>query len=1019
MDNDSVQNLDQLLSKLEERRNKNVIIKGVIEFFLFAFFILSITSLLSIIYSNIIFFSIIKIALIIAICYGFWRLVISIVTKKGKIHEISHELNKLSPGLGEDSINAILLKKKLSKQDEEIGVSKSLIRAHIYKVTRKLELLDLAIAFSPKKIRNYWKPLAIILILFLISISVAPSDYRNLLFSTRLFKSEHPKLLGLADIRITYDYPSYTGIPKKIVEGSTGSVQAVKGTHITFEATPVEDMDKGKLILKNGPPLPVVMEDGKINAQFIILSDGSYFIQDKNKRLSSEVFQISSKEDHKPKIKIDLPASDTVDRSIKEKLEIHYNAYDDYGISKLELEWDSSIDKGNKVIQQNKIEPKSLEGTFIWDLSHIEAEPDEIINVKIKGLDNDTVSGPKAGISNEIRFRLSDPRLKHEDFLSVSRELQEQLIDVLADEIEQARSKDSPLSINRNGPNNYANQQFHKDENNKLLFQTKKAQTNITSKIEKALLHLESGLDKMKNDKFSDYAYYVGLSNMKPRIGDLLEERQRILPSFSIHNISRLDNLITREINEFEGDILFLDSMLEGEKLRESVVYGKNMLEKYKELEDLIKNTKNSRDGNSINDIERKISELKNLFSQLSQKLNELSGDIQRGFINPDAFPSIAPDEKLDEILKYAKNADIDTALSLLEDLKNNFQDMIASLESSFKSYSSTTLSREIMRLTEFITRINSIEKGETSLKRKTQDLKQSLLSNSSNRQNLREFVESEILKIRKLQELLNHTKDEVSLDPFSDDFLNETRFFERILDKTELLAKWLQSLEFDEALSISKEVEERITSISDLSKMGIGNIAESSREIRKSELLAKEIHTDIENLLKRKNRETKNEELARRQNDIFEKTSGLSDELNNFQSEFPFPTEIGDILNHAKRSMKNSTRNLDRKDISKAISNQEEAIKSLSKARGDAEKLLQNFQLSAKGIGPSVPLVLGSNQFKKSPLGIDTSYVEIPKPQESEFGKEFKDSLLNAFKDGSPEGYTDLNKKYYERIIK
>jgi len=127
----------------------------------------------------------------------------------------------------------------------------------------------------------------------------------------------------------------------------------------------------------------------------------------------------------------------------------------------------------------------------------------------------------------------------------------------------------------------------------------------------------------------------------------------------------------------------------------------------------------------------------------------------------------------------------------------------------------------------------------------------------------------------------------------------------------------------------------------------------------------------------------------------------------------------MGEPLNEAKKFMKNSKRNLNRNEISKAISNQAEAIKSLRKAHGDAENLLQNFQLSAKGLGSPVPLVLGNEQYETGSMGIDTSYVEIPNPQESEIGKEFKDSLLDAFKNGSPEGYRDLNNRYYERIIK
>ena len=50
---------------------------------------------------------------------------------------------------------------------------------------------------------------------------------------------------------------------------------------------------------------------------------------------------------------------------------------------------------------------------------------------------------------------------------------------------------------------------------------------------------------------------------------------------------------------------------------------------------------------------------------------------------------------------------------------------------------------------------------------------------------------------------------------------------------------------------------------------------------------------------------------------------------------------------------------------------------------------------------------------------GADTRYVEIPAAGETELGKEFKQRILEAMKGGSPEGYGELNKKYYDRIIK
>ena len=65
------------------------------------------------------------------------------------------------------------------------------------------------------------------------------------------------------------------------------------------------------------------------------------------------------------------------------------------------------------------------------------------------------------------------------------------------------------------------------------------------------------------------------------------------------------------------------------------------------------------------------------------------------------------------------------------------------------------------------------------------------------------------------------------------------------------------------------------------------------------------------------------------------------------------------------------------------------------------------------------MPMVLGQRQRSRGMQGTDTRYVEIPAAGETEIGREFKQRILEAMKGGSPEGYGELNKKYYDRIIK
>src|SRR5450631_3089361 len=43
----------------------------------------------------------------------------------------------------------------------------------------------------------------------------------------------------VGDVRVTYEYPAYTGLGARTVEGSTGDIAAVKGTHVRIETHPL------------------------------------------------------------------------------------------------------------------------------------------------------------------------------------------------------------------------------------------------------------------------------------------------------------------------------------------------------------------------------------------------------------------------------------------------------------------------------------------------------------------------------------------------------------------------------------------------------------------------------------------------------------------------------------------------------------------------------------------------------------------------------------------------------------
>src|SRR3989337_867915 len=278
--------LEKTLRYLEKERKRVWISNGIVEF---AF--LGLASLIAHIYSNNIYFSVLKVFIILALCYGFVKFIVSPILKREEKAKLAIELEKISPGLGEDTLNALLLLSDLTKNDKELGVSKFLTEAHVNEVTSKLESIDLSPALPREKKKSYWRPLAAILALSTTMLVLAPKGFQSLLFSANVLQPSEPNLLELADIEVEYTYPAYTKLSSQVVKGSTGDVKAIKGTHVTFKAIPIKKLVKGELVIENGLVTSVSSDRERINGEFTILSNGSFFIQDKNGEQRSRIFK--------------------------------------------------------------------------------------------------------------------------------------------------------------------------------------------------------------------------------------------------------------------------------------------------------------------------------------------------------------------------------------------------------------------------------------------------------------------------------------------------------------------------------------------------------------------------------------------------------------------------------------------------------------------------------------------------------------------------------------------------------
>lgn len=1014
---DSREKLERLIGGLEKKRRKFLLLRGLALAALVFSASLTAVSLLSLPSGAPLYYALLKAALVLSLVFAVYRFIYLPLIKNKSSADTFTELEKTQAGLGEDALSAFELSEAVKAGDDTRGTSETLALAHIGSVAGKLESIDLKTLFPIGKLRRYAIPVAGAAVIAAAALFIAPREFTGYIFSPEFTPSSGGPNLRLADIEISLTYPEYSKIPPRTIKNSTGDIEALKGTRVRFTAKPLGRFGGGKLSTENGASYPVIMKDGKITAEFQVLGNGSYLITDENGGLKTRQYKITSSEDKKPEITISSPQGSEIEQDSGGRIEINYDARDDYGLTEFRLTWEGDGGKSGKLIGKAEESPLSYNGKYTLDTGGLDLSGGGAMKLRVEAIDNDSVSGHKAGVSNAITVRLKDASRMHRDVMSHAERLMEEMLGVLGDEIDISGGAKKSSLTGKNAPDADESTGRLDSVNIEEMLET---QRKLTGSIESASVTLKKTLESMKEDNRSDYTYFAGLANMDVRIDELLGERRGIFDNFASIDIPRTGRLMQREIAEFEEDILFLDSMIKGEKLRDSLLSAKELMKEYAELSEMMKKLGETGDEALKAEIEKKLAELSKLMSELARKMSAMSGDIQEGFLNQDAFKSIDMEKQLDEISKLMKEGNIEKAMQMLAGLEQSLQGMMASLESGMQSFGMSSFSQDMSKLNEIISRLEGLEREETGLKDRTQGLKDSLLKeNGSGSDNIRKFIDMEKEKVEEIIKNLSQAKSKVARNGANESSPEGSYLLDTLAQKAEELKNWLDSMEMIEAHKNAKNVEETSKGLLDLGEAGVGNLKAARGEIGNSERLAGEIARDLERLLSSDNDAPESSGMAMRQDEIREETGGLGDEIEDLRKEMLLSPGIGEDLADAENHMGRASDNLGGNELSKAISNQDEAVKSLKEAREKAESLLQKMQASAQGSGSPVPMVLGQQQMRQGTQGVDTEYVEIPEAAETEIGREFKENILKAMKGGSPDGYSELNKKYYDRIIK
>lgn len=962
--------------------------------------------------------TLVTLAMAVTLVLGVWLPVRALRDDRAAARQVARLRPALTP-LAYDLVSAVELDRATSPPaattsggggedgDSDLGgISSSLVRAFHGKVAKDVEAVDPRQLVPLTAARNGAFAVLGAAALLAGGARLAPDTVgrglRHLFHRPTLFEGATVATGALVgDVRITYEYPPYTGLPARVVDGSTGDVVAVKGTRVKLETRPLRAARRAALLLGDrgeGGELPARVQKGVLTLQMTLNQSGSYRFwlqpvlgravrEDRSHRLEAE-------SDRPPRVEIHGPA-DRLDLPTPRPIEIGYAADDDFGLGTVELVY--RIDEGpeQRELLKNAQGARTAQARTVWDPSRLPLSPGSRIAYRIEARDRDEVSGAKIGSSRTLYLVIARPQQSLDERLDHQHEVLERLIGDLANRLElgaetttKAPSAEPMASVQRA----------------RLL--------ELHESEEGSLALLGQVIDEDRRQGGMSKSLRAALSGMADRLGKLLKEEKTALDGWregtakaasSDATARRLAAIGVRHVAELEKDVLLLDDLIGRQRLEDLAALGKELTDAHQRLQDLLQRYAATKDEGLRRQLEREVRDLRARIAELASKIASLKSrnDVPEEWRNmPDAKQLAEKARKLDDLLAQGNPDAISKALS---ELGKDIEALREMLDDSAEGFGRERFPQENRVVAELMKKVGDLEGDQRQLAGETQELadKQEAELERKLRGQLADWLRKQTEKVARLRSELDAVPTKDPESAFSEEV-------ERARDS----ARQLDRLFAEPDLAQAKGEAERATGSVDRARDQLEKAARRGRpeaspspEVVKrlgdARAIADEIARDIEKLLPKADESLSPEERERargqgeRQGDLQQRTGETAREAARRLGKMPGLENVEDALRGASEQMRDASEHLRKGEAKQAGGAQRNAAERLAKLRQSLQER-----------------TLGSGEQKRDP-------VRIPGADESSAPRAWRQELLDAMKEKAPDRFRDDVRRYYEELVR
>ena len=815
-----------------------------------------------------------------------------------------------------------------------------------------------------------------------------------------------------SSLSLTLVAPPHAGRPDRVVHNPSGSLRVLAGTHVELSLTTRRPVDELHALLAYDPsdalpaPAPervdlVLSADGTWSGSLVVRGGGSWRLVADGDADAAPAFPLELEPDDPPEVELaPLPRSQG-EPSERDSIELRFKARDDFGVAQATLVFEGPdgqeirLDAGPPPLRA-----RTWQHRYTWDLSSVPLAERRELTYWIEVRDNDPGLGlvalpeppGKPARSARMRLLLRDEAREHADNLDSLAALRDAAVDLLARRmLADAPGPAEPVAAEPELDDPAVDELQPGDA---AAVRTLARARGLLAASEQLLAAIGAAIDALSVDNLTPARDVATLTAIHRRLMELHRREADLhtdvpqgaeLTRPLAGPLTRLAGINRQQIGQLEDEIIRLDDLVDDQVVAQIEQLVARLQASQQKLIDLLEKLK-AGDESVRGEIDQLQQRIREDLRKLAEARSRLDKEVGQEFLNTDAFQAMEAKMRQQDVSEQLRQGDVDGALQQargaldeLRTLRDSVQQRIG--DNVRASEGMTPQERARMELMRGLSRLQDDEVG---LRSETRAL----------HQEWRKQAEAQALDPRVAKNLAQKAaalrKD---LDAINDARLG--RDGRRALEDAR---EQLQQLEAEAGGDPSRalqsyEAAQQAARALQRASSGAGEQSGERRAIDQAGKEAQRLLEQLEKLIPAPDaglgdgEKAQFDAAAQRQGNLRAQAQQLLEGPS--ASELPEPGK--QALRSALEDMSGSAKALGQRRGANAGDQQSDAISAIQKA---LDSLRQN-----------------------SPPQGGASHEETS--TETERDRSLRDELMDAMKEGAPDGYDQQVERYYEELLR